>query len=41
MKTHIGQAGLIAGSEIKLLLNYCEKIICKVVLYKSACILKK
>jgi hypothetical protein len=41
MKTHIGQANLIAGSEIKLLLNYCQKFICEVFLCKSAYILKK
>jgi hypothetical protein len=29
METHIGQTNLVAGSEIKLLLNYCQKFIWK------------
>jgi hypothetical protein len=32
---------LIAENEIKLLLNYCQKSICKEFLYDSAYILKK
>jgi hypothetical protein len=41
MKIHTGQANLVAGSEIKLLLNYCQTFICEEFLYKSAYILKK
>jgi hypothetical protein len=41
MKTHLGQTNLIAESEIKLLLTYCQKFICKEFPYIPPYILKK